>query len=791
MNAPLDLPVARAALEYAENGWHVFPVPPGQKKSFKSAAHSDGRRWGATDSAEIIRKDWSRWPEANVGISCGPESGIFVVEADTVKGHGVDGVANLLALAAEHDGIPHTLSAVSPSGSLHFYFRYPTDGEVRNSESKVAPGVDVRGAGGMIIGVPSVKPGVDLPYRWLNPPPMFEPVDCPEWLLDLCQKDTAASSEAKAKHRAPFDRATSDEVRELLSYISPDLPYGSWVSVLMAIHDQFGGSMTGRMLAEDWSRRGMKFKAGDVDSRWSGFSSGGVTWATVPAMAAAMGADLAAIARKHRGNQQTPRRQENPVAPRKVEAVNEDADEPQDGDGRTLLGLPDVSHDALALRIGERGWDADAKFVQAQGKWFFWSETHWKQDDRLSHMTRMRAFLREEARALTEGVEDAGAGLRPAQISALRARAVREADQIRSKQTIAAVESLARSNECCVASPEDFDTDLLILGTPSGTVDLRTGELRPGRRQDMVTKQTAVGPAPSGAEPALWLAFLDLVFQGDTEVIAFMQRAAGYALTGKTNEHKLLFLHGGGRNGKSTFINTLSWLWNDYARSAPVQTFLETNTEHHPTDLAGLQGRRLVIASELPKGRTWNETVIKDLTGGDTITARFMRGDFFDYDPQMTLMIYGNHQPSFRGVDRAIRARLVLVPFRHKFTDEVRDIDFCLKLRTEGPAILRWAIDGAVAWSKGGLQVPASISRASREYMDAEDVIGNFLADNVEEAVGSFVSAIDLHAQFDQWCRQQNIVLWTQRALVKEMKARDYEEGRRSDGRGFVNIALK
>ena len=338
--------------------------------------------------------------------------------------------------------------------------------------------------------------------------------------------------------------------------------------------------------------------------------------------------------------------------------------------------------------------------------------------------------------------------------------------------------------------PQEFDSDLLILGTPGGTVDLRAGALRHPLREDMVARLTTVIPAPPGTVPSLWLGFLEDVFAGDRQLIAFMQRAAGYALTGLTTEHKLLFLFGTGRNGKSTFLNVLLELWGAYARRVPASAFLSSQGERHPTALAGLAGARLAVASELPKGRSWDEAVIKDLTGGDRMTARFMRQDFFDFDPQLSLMIAGNTQPSFRGVDEAIRARVVLVPFTVCIPPERRDTKLFGKLIAEGPAILRWAIDGAVEWQRRGLAVPESVATASAQYLDGEDTLGQFLADETEQDTAAFVTFDALHLRFKVWMDKQGLNPWTMHTLNKELKTRGFQEGRRAVGRGFHALRL-
>lgn len=203
---PIKYSILSAATECAAHGWHVFPVPPGSKKSHKKAEHSGGREWGATTDPAAIASDWARWPEANLGIVTGPKSGFFVVEADTMDGHEVDGVANLKALIAENGDLPHTIEAESPSGSWHIYFRYPAAAIIKNSASQIAPGVDVRGDGGMVVAPPSVKPGNPKPYRWINPPGLFDLADCPDWLLHLCVKPKPKLSEQAA---APYRIDTS------------------------------------------------------------------------------------------------------------------------------------------------------------------------------------------------------------------------------------------------------------------------------------------------------------------------------------------------------------------------------------------------------------------------------------------------------------------------------------------------------------------------------------------------------------------------------------------------------
>jgi RecA-family ATPase len=193
--------MAAHALDYAARGWHVFPAPPGERKSYKSEKYSDGRKWGATTEPEQIEHDFRRWPDANIGIVTGPKSDIWVVDVDTKDGHNVDGIASLRELEEEYGPLPETLMAISPSGSLHYYFNYPTSATIKNSESEVADGIDVRADGGMVIAPPSERPG-EGKYKWLNAKAI---VDAPGWLTELAGKDRPATAPTDAGDAGPSE----------------------------------------------------------------------------------------------------------------------------------------------------------------------------------------------------------------------------------------------------------------------------------------------------------------------------------------------------------------------------------------------------------------------------------------------------------------------------------------------------------------------------------------------------------------------------------------------------------
>jgi putative DNA primase/helicase len=208
-----------------------------------------------------------------------------------------------------------------------------------------------------------------------------------------------------------------------------------------------------------------------------------------------------------------------------------------------------------------------------------------------------------------------------------------------------------------------------------------------------------------------------------------LQRVFGYCLTGSTREHALFFFYGTGANGKSVLINIISWILGDYQRMAPMETFTVTQNDRHPTELAWLQGRRLVTAVETEEGRRWADAKIKQLTGGDKISARFMRQDFFEYTPQFKLVIAGNHKLGLRSVDEATRRRFNLIPFSVTIPEDERDPQLLDKLKAEAPSILQWMIDGAVAWQEQGPAAPRVVLDATKAYLASEDALAGWIED--------------------------------------------------------------
>lgn len=325
------------------------------------------------------------------------------------------------------------------------------------------------------------------------------------------------------------------------------------------------------------------------------------------------------------------------------------------------------------------------------------------------------------------------------------------------------------------------------------TVDLRTGISRAPDPLDYITKKAGCRSAPPGTPHPLWTAFLDRITDSDTELQGFLQRYIGYCLTGVTSEHVFVFAYGTGANGKSTFINTIVGIMGDYATVADMSTFIASNNEKHPTDLAKLRGARLVVAQETQKGRRWDETKIKALTGGDKITARFMRQDFFDFVPTFKLFICGNHKPRLSSVDEAVRRRLLLVPFTVQIPKDDRDPLLPDKLKAEWPAILRWCYDGCAEWQLVGLNPPAIVRDATEAYFAEQDTLQQWLDDCTEDGGQfAFSRTAELFASWKAWCEARNLRPGSQQSLSGALQDKGFAKRRDNAGqRGFGCLIVK
>lgn len=411
------------------------------------------------------------------------------------------------------------------------------------------------------------------------------------------------------------------------------------------------------------------------------------------------------------------------------------------------------SEDHIALEFSRRHVDT-LRYVATWGKWFLWTGAHWREEQTHLAFELARRVAREFAAAANDFKPGSGKSI------------------VQSK-TFAGVIKIAQGDRRHAVLPDIWDRNPWLLNTPGGTVDLTTGELRPHRQSDHITKMTGVTPDPDMATP-IWAEFLVWMTGGDDRLLAFLRRMIGYALTGDTREHALFFLYGTGGNGKGTFLNTVVQCMGDYARTSPIETFTESKGERHPTELAMLRGARLVAAQETEEGRRWAEARIKALTGGDRIAARFMRQDFFEFTPEFKLIIAGNHKPGLRSVDAAIRRRFHLVPFTAAVSQADADLTLGERLRAEWPGILHWAIQGAIEWQEMGLRPPLAVTQATEEYLSSEDAVAAWIADECETGANASDHAGALYASWKKWSEANGEFTGSQKRFAQQMVGRGF-----------------
>lgn len=409
------------------------------------------------------------------------------------------------------------------------------------------------------------------------------------------------------------------------------------------------------------------------------------------------------------------------------------------------------SEDLVALAFTSR-YQNSLRFDHDAGRWFEWDGQRWRED------RQQRAF--HYARELARHIGD-------------QKRAM-------CKSTVAAgVERFARADPAHAVTSDRWDCDPMLLGTPGGTVDLRTGLLHKSIPSDNITKSTACIPQPGA--PERWLDFLHDALAGDAEAIRFLRQISGYCLTGLSREHALFFIYGPGGNGKSVFLNTISHIMGDYATSASMDTFTASNNDRHTTELAMLRGARLVSVSETEEGRAWAESRIKQITGGDAITARFMRQDNFTFVPQLKLVIVGNHAPRLSNIDEAMQRRFNIIPFTQKPLVPDRELEE--KLKVEGGQILAWAIEGCLDWQTNGLLRPQIVSVATADYFDGQDLFGQWIAERCDTGSEKWDLSSELFSDWSTFARAAGENPGTAQRFSSMLKGRGFVHGRATAGR--------
>lgn len=336
--------------------------------------------------------------------------------------------------------------------------------------------------------------------------------------------------------------------------------------------------------------------------------------------------------------------------------------------------------------------------------------------------------------------------------------------------------------------PNEFDTDDMLLNVDNGYLDLASGELLPHDIKKMFSRKANFEYTDRMDSPT-WIKFLEDIFDGDQELIRYIQKAVGYSITGSIKEQVMFILFGSGRNGKSVFVETISEILGTYSKNIRADSLMVKQQQGVNNDIAALDGSRFVTSSEPNEGFRFDEGLIKQLTGGDKITARFLYGEDFDFHPKFKLWVSSNHKPIIRGTDDGIWRRMVLIPFTVQIPEHKMDKDLKYKLLREAPAILDWLLEGALLWQKEGLEMPDTIKQASQTYRQEMDVLESFIADVCNVAPGLKAPAGDLFAKYKEWANENEEYLMSKQKFGQKMKEK-FEYKRDSKGRFYDGLKI-
>ncbi len=765
-------PLGQAALRYAsEFGFAVFPCSPGTKLPATRRGFHDA----TTDPRQIIEW-WTAIPDANIGWCPGmSEHSVVDLDRKPPKPEELDSDGKVIrpaqpakdglaALAEIERKVGQTLptapTILTPGDGEHRIF----EGALPSSSDRIAPGIDIRGgvytelqpirdpksgistwtqrlvSGGYGLLPPSVlddreKSGSRGAYRWGNKAAIPK---LPQWFADIIPPArTVEPRKALEGVEYDTDDAIQRSIARIEQYKEKHGIDGTYKLAAWLLDLPLSTAKVVELLDEHWPH------------------PNGHDW----------NVEKVEHAEKYRQNDHgcDGDKRATALLGGAIATVLDSASPQQSG---VVYTVP-ASQDDLAIAFAACQRD-QLRYVDDWNRWMGFDGRRWIKVPVPTVWNLIKPHARDCAmRMQTKGTSD----------STRR--------NLLSRQTIAGVEALARGN--LIAPVGIWDANPWWLNTPAGIVDLHTGELGPALAEAYCTKMTAV--APRGDCPR-WRRFLAEVTNGDAGLQQYLQRLVGYSLVGEVSEHVLAFLYGTGGNGKGVFLNSVAGILADYAKVAPIDTFTETKSDRHPTDMAMLQGARLVTAQETDEDRAWAEARIKALTGGDPVTARFMHQDFFTYTPQFKLLIAGNHKPRLRNVDEAMRRRLHLIPFTVTIPAEQRDPDLPEKLREEWPGILAWAIEGCTLWQKIGLAPPSAVLDMTASYFTAQDPLSAWIEECCIKDAAAFATTADLYQSYETHTRTAGEWPEPKERFSIRLESHGFTP-HRGNARGFRGIRLR
>lgn len=422
------------------------------------------------------------------------------------------------------------------------------------------------------------------------------------------------------------------------------------------------------------------------------------------------------------------------------------------------VATPEGQTDLANARRLVDAFGSKIRFCHPWNKWLIWDGTRWQIDD-TGAIQRLAKGVADNVWHWAGAFDDKDS----------RRFAMRTA----SSTGINAMLALAESE--VPISVDEMDSNPWLLNFPNGTLDLRTGELRKHRQEDCITKLCPTEFDPEAKSP-VWEQFQRDVTGGDDELVAFKQRLLGYTVTGDVREQILPIAYGVGSNGKSTEIDAISFtIGEDYFGTLPRSLLMASKQDRHPTELTTLFGRRLMIAHETDSGGRLSEALVKQLTGGDKITARGMREDFWTFAPTHKILLLTNHKPDVRGTDHAIWRRLRLIPYNVRFDGERRDKSMPEKLANEKQGILAWLVRGCMEWQRIGLSEPQSVMAATDSYRSEQDIITQFISECCFESPHAKGRASHLYEAYRKWCEGNGEWAQKQRKFGEALTEKGYQ----------------
>jgi len=738
---------------------------------------------------------WRGYPIGNVGVVLGQVSGVVRVDVD-----GSEGEARLEQWSG--GDLPRTWSFCSSDDGRGLLYRWPHDLPCK-STAKPSPGdhkeLRLMGNGSQTVLPPSRHPSGSV-YAW---EPGLSPDDielalAPAWLIDRLTPAPRRATPQKDAEASTQEAPDQARVTATLARISPEA-YDVWLKVGMGLHAT--GATWARAAWDMWSKQSDKFDEARQDKAWRSFHTerdSKVTWGTVVHLAH----EAAARAVPDMTCQAAPPQPDEGDAADLLKRADHDAAQRRNGQASLVasddahLPLSDYTN-AVAL-VRDHGHNL--RYCYPWKAWLVWVGTHWERDTSGMVMRMAQTTIKRLARQI-ETLSDA-------QAKALLAH-------IKSSLSTAKLKAMieqAQAAEGMAVQPDALDTDIWLLNCTNGALNLKTGKLHPHRREDLMTKCLTIAYEEEAVCP-LWDAFLWRIMGGSQEpddpdmslgelasrqkaddrataLISYLRRAAGYTLTGSTQEQCIFLCHGVTKTGKSTYLATIRALLGPYGKQTDIQTFLHKDRPEVRNDLADLAGARYVYAVETQEGKRLAEGLVKQMTGGvDHMKARFLFEEYFEFPPQFKAYIGTNHLPVIKDSDDAIWERIRKVPFEVQIPKAERNKRLEDDLIKELPGILAWAVRGCLDWlARNDLVEPEAVVAATEDYRFEMDDVGQFLDEVCQTGASHYqTKASVLLAAYHQWAGHTTM---TGKALTKRLEKKGYHSERKTAGYFWQGIGL-